>query len=114
MLTSLAPARPRPSSRPFRVSVRRIVRLTPSFFRVTFAGAELADFGTAGLDQRVDHILPLPVVGFDHLGVGDQHVLEYSSRYTRWRNLPDALPNPLRTYTVRAVFYLLAEVQLDF
>src|SRR4051794_28047081 len=114
MLTSLAPARPRPSYRPFRVSVRRIVRLTPSFFRVTFAGAQLADFGTAGLDQRVKLLLPLPGVGFDHLGVDDQHVLESGDWYRRWRDLPDGLRNPLRTYTVRSVRPESAEVDIDF
>ena len=114
MLTSLAPARPRPSYRPFRVSVRRISRLTPSFFRVTFGSPELGDFGTAGLDQRVKLLLPLPGVGFDHLEVGDEDVLAGGDWYSRWRSLPDSHRNPLRTYTVRAVRPSLGEVDVDF
>src|SRR3954470_19842708 len=114
MLTSLAPARTRPSYRPFRVSVRRIARLTPSFFRVTFAGDELAHFGTAGLDQRVKLLLPLPGVGFDHLGVDDPEVRDTGDWYSRWRDLPDGLRNPLRTYTVRSVRPESAEVDIDF
>ncbi|WP_210508654.1 siderophore-interacting protein [Naasia sp. SYSU D00057] len=114
MLTSLAPARPRPAYRPFRVSVRRIDRLTPSFFRVTFAGPDLVDFGTAGLDQRVKLLLPLPGLGYDHLGVDDPEVLESGDWYVRWRELPDSHRNPLRTYTVRAVRPEQGEVDVDF
>ncbi|WP_210479112.1 siderophore-interacting protein [Naasia sp. SYSU D00948] len=114
MLTSLAPVRPRPSYRPYRVSVRRIERLSPSFSRVTFTGPDLVTFGTAGLDQRVKLLLPLPGLGYDHLGVDDPEVLETGGWYLRWRDLPDDLRNPLRTYTVRAVRPSLAEVDIDF
>src|SRR3712207_604915 len=114
MLTSLAPVRPRPSYRPYRVSVRRIERLSPSFSRVTFTGPDLVGFGTAGHDQRVKILLPLPGVGFDHLGVDDPDVIENGDWYLRWRDLPDHLRNPLRTYTVRAVRPEFAEVDIDF
>jgi NADPH-dependent ferric siderophore reductase len=96
------------------VSVRRIERLSPSFSRVTFTGPELFGFGTAGLDQRVKVLLPVAGAGFDHLGVDDPEVLENGDWYLRWRNLPDHLRNPLRTYTVRAVRPELAEVDIDF
>src|SRR4051794_35068982 len=115
MLTSLrAPVRPRPSYRPYRVTVRSIQRLSPSFVRVTFTGPQLADFGTAGLDQRVKLLLPLPGLDYDHVGVDEPEVLESGDWYTRWRALPERLRNPLRTYTVRAVRPALAEVDIDF
>lgn len=110
MLTSLrAGVRPRPAYRPFRVSVQRVQRLSPSFVRITFTGRELTDFGTAGLDQRVKLLLPLPGVGLDHLPVEDAE-----NWYPRWRALPDELRNPLRTYTIRAVRPAEREVDVDF
>ncbi|BDZ44260.1 siderophore-interacting protein [Naasia aerilata] len=110
MLTSLrSPVRHRPAYRPFRARVQRVERLSPSFVRITFTGPELSGFGTAGLDQRVKLLLPLPGVGFDHLPVEDAE-----NWYPRWRALPDELRNPLRTYTIRAVRPSRAEVDVDF
>jgi NADPH-dependent ferric siderophore reductase len=111
MLTSLAeaaaPARPRPAYRGFRASVARVQRLTPHFTRVTFAGDELADFGTAGLDQRVKVVMPLADSGFAHFPDGEDW-------YSAWRELPAERRNPFRTYTVRAVRPERREVDLDF
>ena len=56
----------RPAYRAFRVRVARRQALTPHFTRITFAGDDLADFGTAGFDQRVKVVLPLPDSGFAH------------------------------------------------
>ena len=98
MLTSLAEAatRARPAYRSFRVQVSRVERLAPHFTSVTFAGDELGDFGTAGLDQRVKVVLPLPEIGFAAFPDGEDW-------YSAWRELPGELRNPFRTYTVRAV-----------
>ncbi|WP_394551342.1 siderophore-interacting protein [Agromyces sp. MMS24-JH15] len=114
MLTSAAVGtQVRPAYRSYRVAVRRIRLLGSSFVRVTFGGDDLVHFGTAGLDQRVKIVLPLPddLVatgdGFASFPVGEDW-------YTRWRELPEARRNTFRTYTVRAVRQAEREVDVDF
>lgn len=109
MLTSLAEAAPRerPAYRSFRVQVSRVERLAPHFTSVTFTGDDLRDFGTAGLDQRVKVVLPLPEIGFAAFPDGDDW-------YGAWRELPAELRNPFRTYTVRAVRPEAREVDIVF
>jgi NADPH-dependent ferric siderophore reductase len=101
-------ARPRtiPNFRPYAVSVARVDRLSPTFVRVTFAGAELRHFGTHGLDQRIKIVLPLPGIGITPLDETDW--------FSAWRTLPDELRNPIRTYTVRAVRSACSEIDVDF
>ena len=109
MLTSLVEAAPRerPAYRSFRVQVARVERLAPHFTSVTFTGEELEGFGTAGLDQRVKVVLPLPEIGFAAFPDGDDW-------YGAWRELPAELQNPFRTYTVRAVRPRAREVDIVF
>ncbi|MGX5696582.1 siderophore-interacting protein [Agromyces soli] len=97
----------RPAYRSFRAAVARVERLTPCFTRVTFTGEELAHFGTAGLDQRVKIVLPLPGTGFADFP-------DDPDWYAAWRELPAERRNPFRTYTVRAVRPGLREVDIDF
>ncbi|MGO7983710.1 siderophore-interacting protein, partial [Rhizobium johnstonii] len=85
----------------------RVETLAPNFVRVTFGGEELAAFGTAGLDQRIKIVLPLPDSGFAHF----PRTLEW---YRDWRDLPEEHRNPFRTYTVRAVRPAEREVDVDF
>jgi len=87
--------------------VSRVVRLSPHFTRVTFAGDELAEFGTAGLDQRVKVILPIAGRGFVDFPDGEDW-------YRAWRELPAERRNTFRTYTVRAVRPAEREVDIDF
>ena len=114
MLTSIeAPARPRVSRaayRPFTVTVARVTRLSANFLRITFTGSDLDEFGAECLDQRIKVVLPLEGHGFTDL-LGDDGGADW---YTRWRDLPDATRNPLRTYTSRAVRPHLREVDIDF
>jgi NADPH-dependent ferric siderophore reductase len=109
MLTSLAEAAPRerPAYRTFRVEVARVEPLAPHFTSVTFVGADLDQFGTAGLDQRVKVVLPLPEIGFAAFP-------EVDDWYAAWRELPSELRNPFRTYTVRAVRPDVREVDIVF
>ena len=109
MLTSTAEAAPRvrPAYRNFRVEVARVERLSPTFTSITFTGDDLADFGTAGLDQRVKVVLPLRANGFASFPDGEDW-------YTSWRELPGELRNPFRTYTVRAVRPQEREVDVVF
>jgi NADPH-dependent ferric siderophore reductase len=114
LTTTVAPARataparsPCPSYRPFAVSVARVQRLSANFTRVTFTGPDLNQFGTAGLDQRIKVILPLPGLGVSTFPQDDDW-------YGAWRNLPDERRNPIRTYTVRNARPEHREVDIDF
>jgi NADPH-dependent ferric siderophore reductase len=98
----------RPAYRPYRAAVSSIRRLSPHFVRVTFACDEFCDFGTAGLDQRIKLLLPLPGRGVSDVG---DHGGEW---YARWRELPEDERNPFRTYTVRAARPEQCEVDVDF
>jgi len=108
----------RSAYRPFRVAVSDIRRLSPSFLRVTFAGDDLADFGTAGLDQRIKLVLPLEgdgaPAGFDHLGICEPEAVASGSWYELWRAAPVERRNPIRTYTVRAARPRQHELDVDF
>ncbi|MFC8906523.1 siderophore-interacting protein, partial [Micromonospora sp. NPDC057140] len=90
----------------FGVEVRAVRRLSPSFVRVTFTGADLDRFADNGYDQRIKLALPLPGQAEVHLPAGPDW-------YTRYRALPERLRNPVRTYTVRAARPHLAEVDVD-
>ncbi|GAA4601834.1 NADPH-dependent ferric siderophore reductase [Actinoplanes octamycinicus] len=90
----------------FPVEVVRVTRLSPSFLRVTFTGADLDRFADNGFDQRCKLIPPLDGCGIDHLPMGEDW-------FTRWRGLPADRQNPIRTYTVRAVRPHLREVDVD-
>lgn len=114
MLTSGAAVRQRPSYRPYRVTVRRVHRLSPSFVRITFTGADLRDFGTDGRDQRVKVILPLTGLGYGDFGVDDPEVRAAGEWYLLWRALPESQRNPIRTYTIRAARPGQREVDIDF
>lgn len=93
--------------RQFAVDVRAVRRLSPSFVRVTLTGPDLDRFADNGYDQRIKVVFPLPVHGLAPLPTGDDW-------YLRWRDLPDELRNPIRTYTVRAVRPERFEVDIDF
>ncbi|MBY5161595.1 siderophore-interacting protein [Salsipaludibacter albus] len=85
-----------PAWRLFDVEVARIVHLSPTFRRLTFAGPDLHDFADNGFDTRCKLVLPAPDGGFRHLDRGPDWL---ASR----REMPDRRRNPLRTYTVRRV-----------
>jgi len=94
--------------RTFSVSVARVTPLTPHFVRVTLHGDELALFSAVGLDQRIKVVLPIAGHGFTDLPD------DGTDWFTAWRNLPDELRNPIRTYTVRSFRPGLRELDIDF
>ena len=104
----------RPAYRPYRATVVGIRSLSKHFTRVTFFGEQFDTFSTAGLDQRVKIVLPLPGRGLSDIGADDESTIADGSWYARWRALPDADRNPFRTYTVRAVRPELREIDVDF
>lgn len=104
----------RPAYRPYRGTVVGIRSLSDHFTRVTFFGAQFDTFGTAGLDQRIKIVLPLPGCGLCDIGADDDRAGADGTWYDRWRALPDAERNPLRTYTIRAVRPEQREIDVDF
>jgi NADPH-dependent ferric siderophore reductase len=96
-----------PAYRPFAAQVARLQRLSPSFLRVTFAGADLDEFGSFGHDQRIKVMLPLPGRGIDDCPTDPDW-------YGAWRALPADRRMPIRTYTIRGVRPELREVDVDF
>src|SRR5919107_1966938 len=72
---------------PFPVQVARLQRLSPSFLRVTFTGADLDAFSSNGLDQRIKVMLPLP-------GRGLLDCPSQADWYGEWRGPPPPRENP--------------------
>ena len=101
----------RPAYRPFAVRVRAVRGLSPHFVRVTFAGEDLAWFGTDGLDQRVKLVLPGADGTLPDVGAEDPEVILAGTWYARLRALPH--PTPFRTYTVRHVRPRVGEIDVD-
>jgi NADPH-dependent ferric siderophore reductase len=87
--------------------VSRVARLSPSFLRITFTGAELDECAPNGFDQRIKVLLPLP-------GRGVRDCPRGADWYAEWRALPEDRRNPIRTYTVRAARPHLRELDVDF
>jgi NADPH-dependent ferric siderophore reductase len=104
----------RPAYRPYRATVSRVARLSAGFARVTFTGDEFDTFGTAGLDQRVKIVFPIPGIGLSDFGCDDPQCLAEGDWYSRWRALPTAVRNPFRTYTVRGIRPDDRELDVDF
>jgi NADPH-dependent ferric siderophore reductase len=96
-----------PAYRTFAVHVARLQRLSPSFLRVTFAGADLAECAPNGWDQRIKVLFPLPGSGMSDCPTGPDW-------YGEWRALPADRQNPIRTYTVRASRPWQREMDVDF
>jgi len=112
MLTLLASDRP--AYRTYIAQVAGIRVLGEHSTRVTFTGEDFDTFGTSGLDQRIKIVFPLPGVGISDFGASDPATIGAGSWYDRWRALPDAIRNPFRTYTIRAVRPGVREVDVDF
>jgi NADPH-dependent ferric siderophore reductase len=87
------------STSPFvlvRARVAAVERVSPSFARITFAGAGLGDFGTAGatFDQRIKLIFPNAAGRLPDLGDGEDW-------WDRWLALPEDERGAIRTYSIR-------------
>lgn len=102
----------RPGYRPYRAVVRGIRALSPHFVRVTFTGPDFSGFGTDGQDQRIKLVLPIDG-RLAELGADDPPTIQAGTWYSRWRDLPDEVRNPFRTYTARSVRPHLRELDVD-
>ncbi|GAB7039130.1 MULTISPECIES: siderophore-interacting protein [Catenuloplanes] len=98
----------------FRVRVRAVRQLSPGFVRVTLAGESLRHFAPWGVDQRIKLVLPLPGGGTADFGLLDEPTPHPSHWYARWRALPAADRNVLRTYTPAAIRADAGEIDVDF
>jgi NADPH-dependent ferric siderophore reductase len=80
-----------------RAAVLAVERVSPTFARVTFGGAELDDFGTPGavLDQRIKLIFPAPGRPLPTLAQGDW--------YQAWLAVPEDQRGSMRTYSIRSL-----------
>lgn len=79
-----------------RAAVERVELVSPTFARITFAGAALDAFGTPGrvLDQRIKLIFP---------GASGRvpDISETDDWYRGWLDLPEEERGSMRTYSIR-------------
>ncbi|WP_144874611.1 siderophore-interacting protein [Microbacterium sp. 1.5R] len=101
-------------SRAYRLTVQRIVRLSEHFVRFTFAGPESQHLVLRGPDQRVKLLIPFEDGTETDFGLFAEPRPLVTEWYQRWRDLPDAERNPLRTYTLRTVRPATGEVDIEF
>jgi NADPH-dependent ferric siderophore reductase len=80
-----------------RASVLEVERVSPTFARITFGGADLDDFGTPGavLDQRIKLIFPAPGHPLPVIPDGDW--------YQAWLAVPEDERGSMRTYSIRSL-----------
>lgn len=97
----------------FRLRVAAVQRPGPSWVRVTLAGPSLRHFAPWGLDQRIKLVLPLPDGSFADTGLLDEPTPHPSHWYTRWKQLPEAERNVLRTYTPSGIRPEAGELDID-
>jgi len=98
----------------FAVEISAREMLSPNFLRLTFAGDALHHFAPWGVDQRIKLVLPLPGGGLADIGLLDEPTPHPSEWYTRWKALPVAERNVLRTYTPAAIRPDAGEIDVDF
>lgn len=93
----------------FDLRVLRSTRLSPSFLRITFGGADLAEVNCGGRDQRVKVFFP-----HQHQDVPVLPENRDGDWFTRWRAMNPAVRAVMRTYTVRAHRKDVGELDIDF
>lgn len=91
----------------FRVRVHEVRQLTPHMRRITFRGPELAGCTSAGLDQRLKLLLPLP-------GQDEPVVPPGTDWYAGYRAMAEDVRPWMRTYTIRAFRPAATEIDVDF
>jgi NADPH-dependent ferric siderophore reductase len=93
----------------FDLRVLRTAQLSPSFLRITFGGANLAEVICGGRDQRVKLFFPRPEL--------DVPVLPEDNGgdwFGRWRAMDPQVRAVMRTYTVREHRTDANELDIDF
>jgi NADPH-dependent ferric siderophore reductase len=93
----------------FDLRVLRSTRLSPSFLRITFGGADLAEVNCGGRDQRVKLFFP-----HQHQDVPVLPENRDGDWFTLWRAMDPAVRAVMRTYTVREHRKDVGELDIDF
>lgn len=83
-----------------QIEVTAVELLSPTFVRIEFGGAALADFGVDGpsMDQRIKLIFPNDAGQLPPLDLTG-----HDSWYSLWTSLPEEQRGHMRTYTIRKV-----------
>jgi NADPH-dependent ferric siderophore reductase len=103
--------RVRSSYRAFAVTVAKRRMLGPNFTRITLSGDDLYLCGDTCLDQRVKLIFP-PSQMLDQ--INDRLSDPNFDWHAWWLQMDNHERPPMRTYTARAVWQDLSEVDIDF
>lgn len=103
-----------PSMRPYRTIVTSVMNLSPHFVRVTVSDESLQHFTITGPDQRIKLFFPRPDGSFPDIGLFTGPLPTVREWFGRWRALPAAERNPIRSYTVRAARPAAREIDIDF
>lgn len=110
-----APVQPeRPAYRLYAARLVSLSPLSPNFIRVRLSCEDFAHFGTGRRDQRIKVIFPNDDGAIPDLGPLDPADMADAGWYGRWRDLPDAVRPPFRTYTVREIDREARHLDIDF
>lgn len=103
-----------PGMRPYHTVVTQVIKLSPHFVRVTVSDESLQYFTITGPDQRIKLFFPNPGRALPDIGLFNDPLPTVREWFGRWRALPDADRNPIRSYTVRAARPETQEIDIDF
>lgn len=103
-----------PPNRAYTTRVSAVRRLSPHFLRITVTSPELRHFYAGGRDQRIKLLLPREDGSLPDLGLDSEPQPPMAHWYKKWRQLPGAERNPIRTYTARTIRPEAEKIDIDF
>lgn len=104
----------RPGYRLYDARVDSLTRLSPHFVRVRLRSDDFGHFGPGRRDQRIKLIFPNTEGLIPDLGPLDPEHMDDVDWYGRWREMPDEIRPPFRTYTVREIDHAERVLDVDF
>lgn len=94
-----------------QIEVAATTRITPHLARITFGGAELADYASAEPDQQVKLYFPKPGQSHPVLPPRD---IDFMAWYQAYSALPEPERPWMRSYTIRAHHAETGTIDIDF
>jgi NADPH-dependent ferric siderophore reductase len=91
------------------MQLAQIQKLSPTMTRFTFQGDQLDQVSSYAPDQRVK--LFFPIIGNPEQ---TQWIENHAEWYQHYRQLPEQLRPPMRTYTIRHLRPQQKQVDIDF